>query len=552
MLCAARHFWYRRRFMKTVIFALNSSYSHTSLAVRAIARGMERHGLCCEIIEKNQKDKRGAILATLAEASADIYGFSAYIWNIADMRAYASSLKKILPKAKIIFGGPEVLFAGEDFFCENPYVDYVIRGEGEEAFPELCEKIEKGEAAERIIDAPYFADFTESGIYYGDVGATPHGLVYYESVRGCPFACTYCLSSVTERKIRAKSAERTLSDVLGFEKFEDIKTVKFVDRTFNFDRERAKAIWRGLSGAEYTKEYHFEICASLLDEESIEILSHVPKGKFRLEIGLQSTNPETLAAIHRSLDVKKTLENTKRLYEAGNLFVHLDLIAGLPYEGYDSFGKSFNDAYGICDELQLGFLKILCGCEMEKNAERYGIIYSAEPPYGVLKTNWLSFAELQKLSLIDEISDRISNSESFRHTFPWLPLEYGDAFGFFEKFGEFFEKKYGAHYDIAKVSQVGTFLLVLEFAASTMADVREVRARLALDFALHETRKLPRELAEGVIPAESEKAEILSAVPKHERANCEVLHLPFMSEGYIIVNRKTKTLMKTEVSANGI
>ncbi len=538
--------------MKTVIFALNSSYSHTSLAARAIAHGMARHGLDYEIIEKNQKDKRGAILATLAEACADIYGFSTYIWNVADMRAYASSLKKILPKAKIVFGGPEVLFAGEDFLCENPYIDYVIRGEGEEAFPELCEKIARGEACERIIDAPYFRDFTESGIYYGETGETPHGLVYYESVRGCPFACAYCLSSVTERKIRAKSAERTLADALGFEKFDDIKTVKFVDRTFNFDRERAKAIWRGLSGAEYTKEYHFEICASLLDDESIEILSRAPSGKFRLEIGLQSTNPKTLEAIHRKLDVAKTLENAKRLCAAGNLFVHLDLIAGLPYEDYATFARSFNDAYGLCDELQLGFLKILCGCEMEKNAERYGIVYSAEPPYVVLKTNWLSFADLQKLSLIDEISDRISNSESFRHTFPWLPLEYGDAFGFFEKFGEFFEKKYGAHYDIAKVSQVNTFLLVLEFAESIMGDVREVRARLALDFALHETRKLPHELSEGVIPAESAKAEILAAVPKYERANCEVLHLPFMSERYIIVNRKTKTLTETEVVADGI
>ena len=151
--------------MKTVIFALNSSYSHTSLAARAIARGMERHGLYCEIIEKNQKEKRGAILAALAEAEADIYGFSSYIWNIDDMRTYADALKKILPEAKIIFGGPEVLFAGEKFFLENPYVDCIIRGEGEEAFPLLCEKIEKREPYEKIIDAPYFRDFTESGIF---------------------------------------------------------------------------------------------------------------------------------------------------------------------------------------------------------------------------------------------------------------------------------------------------------------------------------------------------------------------------------------------------
>ena len=538
--------------MKTVIFALNSSYSHTSLAARAIARGMERHGLYCEIIEKNQKEKRGAILAALAEAEADVYGFSSYIWNIDDMRTYADALKKILPEAKIIFGGPEVLFAGEKFFLENPYVDCIIRGEGEEAFPLLCEKIEKCEPYEKIIDAPYFRDFTESGIYYGDVGEIPHGLVYYESVRGCPFSCTYCLSSVTERKIRAKSAELTLADLRGFEKFDDIKTVKFVDRTFNFDRERAKKIWRGLCGEEYTKEYHFEICASLLDSESVEILSAAPAGKFRVEVGLQSTNPETLKAIKRTLDVPKTLENTRRIYEAGNTLVHLDLIAGLPYEDYASFGHSFDDAYGICDELQLGFLKILCGCEMERDAKRYGIVYSDRAPYEVLKTNYISFAELSKLKLTDELNDRFSNSGSFGNTFPWLPLAYGKAFEFFEKFGEFFESKYGKRYELSKISQVNAYLLVLDFASTVMEDISSVRARLALDFLLHETRKLPHELTVGVLAPDEKRAELLASVPRHERSICEAVYLPFKSENYIIVNRKNKTLIETEVAHNGI
>ena len=537
--------------MKTILFALNSSYSHTSLAVRAIGKGMERHGLSYEIIEKNQKDKRASILASLCEAEADIYGFSTYIWNISDMRAYASSLKKVLPKAKIVFGGPEVLFAGEDFLAENPYVDHIIRGEGEEAFPVLCRDIAEGRAHEQIVDAPYFRDFTESGIYYGEAGDTPHGLVYYESVRGCPFSCTYCLSS-TNRTIRAKSAERTLSDLIGFERFDDIKTVKFVDRTFNFDKERAKALWRGLCGAEYTKEYHFEICASLLDEESIDILTRAPRGKFRVEIGLQSTNTQTLEAIKRKLDVKKTLENTRRLWESGNVCVHLDLIAGLPYEDYESFGRSFNDAYGICNELQLGFLKILCGCEMERDAERYGIVYSADPPYEVLRTNFISFAQLQRLKLIDELNDRIGNSGTFANTFPYLPIAYGDPFEFFERFGDFFEEKFGHHYDLSKVSQVNTFLLVLEFAKSVMADVREVQARLALDFMMRETRKLPRELSEGVLAPESKREEILLAVPKYERASCEAAMLPFVSDRYVIVNRKNKTIIETEVATDGI
>lgn len=536
--------------MKTVLFALNSSYSHTNLAVRAIACGMEKYGLDYEIIEKSQKDKRASILSSLVFADADIYGFSTYIWNVEDMCAYASTLKKLLPRAKIIFGGPEVLFRGKEFFAAHPYADYIIRGEGEDSFPRICKMIEDGEDVPRITDAPHFSGFTESGIYYGDVGATPHGLVYYESVRGCPYSCTYCLSS-TDKKIRAKSAERALADILGFEKFDDIKTVKFVDRTFNFDRERAKTIWRGLCADEYTKEYHFEICASLLDDESVEILTHAPRGKFRVEIGLQSTNPETLRAIRRTLDVKKTLERAKALYEAGNLFVHLDLIAGLPYEDYASFARSFNDAYGVCDELQLGFLKILCGCEMERDAARYGIVYSDTPPYQVLRTNYISFAELEKLSLTDELCDRFSNSGKFQYTFPYLPLEYGNAFEFFEKFGEFFEEKCGTR-DISKVSQPNAFLLVWNFAKSVMADAGEAKARLCLDFLLGETHRVPAEFAEGVLAAGALKDELLSNIPRSERGACEVVKLPFVSEKYIIVNRKNKTLTETEVLFGGI
>lgn len=550
MLCLARHFRRNGIFMKTVLFALNSSYSHTNLAVRAIAYGMEKSGLSCKIIEKCSKDKRAFILSALVEENADIYGFSTYIWNVEDMLAYASSLKKLLPKAKIIFGGPEVLFRGDDFLQENHFVDHIIRGEGEDAFPRICAMIENGESVPSITDAPRFSGFNESGIYYGDVGETPHGLVYYESVRGCPYSCTYCLSS-TDKTLRAKSAQHALSDLLGFESFDNIKTVKFVDRTFNFDRERAKIIWRGLCSAEYTKEYHFEICASLLDDESVEILTHAPRGKFRVEIGLQSTNPETLRAIRRTLDVNKTLERTKALYEAGNLFVHLDLIAGLPYEDYKTFARSFNDAYGICDELQLGFLKILCGCEMERDAKRYGIVYADRPPYQVLKTDFISYYELEKLSLTDELCERFSNSGKFKNTFPYLPLAYGDAFEFFERFGEFFEKKYTTR-DISKLSQPNAFLLVLDFAKSIMSDVDEVRARLCLDFMLGENHKVPQEIAEGILLTGENKNAILLNIPKNERANCEVARLPFISDKYIIINRKNKTLTETEVLLNGI
>ncbi|MGN1095224.1 MAG: DUF4080 domain-containing protein, partial [Eubacteriales bacterium] len=380
-----------------------------------------------------------------------------------------------------------------------------------------------------------------------DEGQTPHGLVYYESVRGCPFLCTYCLSSV-DKKIRAKSVERTLLDVLGFEEFSDIKTVKFVDRTFNFDAERAKKIWRGLCRPEYTKEYHFEICASLLDEESINILKNAPKGKFRVEIGLQSTNPKTLAAIKRSLDVKKTLENAKALFDAGNIFVHLDLIAGLPYEDYRSFARSFDDAYGLCNELQLGFLKILCGCEMERDAERYGIVYSETPPYEVLKTDFISFEELSYLSRIDELCERFSNSGNFRYTFPYLPKKYGSPFEFFEKLASFYEEKSGTS-DISKLSQINAFLLILDFSESifSICDMREIQERLALDFLMSEARRLPPPLGRGILADEKTKNELLIGVSGANRSLCEAAKLGFISENYIIVDREKKKIFKTEV-----
>lgn len=530
--------------MKTVLFALNGSYSHTNLAVRAIGSALQKNGFETVIIEKNLKDTHFHVLQVLYDARADVYGFSAYIWNISEMLRFAAELHALMPHAKIIFGGPEVSFAGESFFRENPFVDHIIAGEGEDAFPMLCEKFSHGEELPKIIMAMPFANFRESGIYYDHIGGEPHGLVYYESVRGCPFSCAYCLSSRAEG-IRAKTAEKALADLLCFEKFSDIRTVKLVDRTFNFDRERAKRIWRVLASDEYTKEYHFEVSAALLDEESFAILADVPKGKFRLEIGVQSTNPETIRAVARSLDTEKTLAALRKLHEKGNLHLHADLIAGLPHENYESFRRSFDDVYGICDVLQLGFLKLLRGSAMRRDAEKYGIRYSPYPPYQVLCTDDISFEELMRLENIDGVNDRFSNSGKFTYTFPFLPMEAGSAFGFFEGLCAFA----GTHFaceEITRLPQTEAFRLVYEYAADlaengTALPMEEIKERLALDFMLGETRRLPPFLLTKTVENE-EKMRVLAEVPAAFRPACEVVRFAFLSPYPAVIDRVRRTV----------
>ena len=535
--------------MKIVLFALNGSYSHTNLAVRAIGVSLKRAGEDVIIVEKNLKDTRLSVLEELVSHNADVYGFSVYIWNAQEMFAFASELKALLPNALTVFGGPEVTFENEDFFRMHPEADVILAGEGEDAFVSLVRSFEKGELKKStVIMAQPYRGFKESGIYYDEIGDTPHGLVYYESVRGCPFSCAYCLSS-REEGIRAKSAEKALEDLFKFERFSDIRTVKLVDRTFNFDRERAKKIWRALSEDIYTKEYHFEVSAALLDEESFDVLANVPKGKFRLEIGVQSTNAETVKAISRALDTEKTLKALERLHEKGNLHIHADLIAGLPHENYASFAKSFDDVYGKGNVLQLGILKLLRGSRMRREAQRYGIVYSPNPPYRVLRTNVLSFEELMRLERIDGLNDRFSNSGKFDRTFPYLPKACGSPFGFFEEICDFAEERFSCK-EIARLPQTEAFRLLWEYAVylnetKKTLPLEEIRERLALDFLLGETRRLPPFLHTETVSAE-EKYRVLSSVEAKFRPACETVRFPWLSDRIAIVDRVRKTVEFSE------
>lgn len=485
--------------MKTVLFALNGSWAHSALSVRALDAALREEGITPAVIEANLQDRTLSVLERLCASRGDVYGFSCYIWNIEQMLSLAADLKALRPDCHIILGGPEASFATERF-AELDFIDCVIAGEGEVSFPLAVRALERGECLPRVINGVPDPKFCERGILYDKTAPAPR-LVYYESSRGCPFSCAFCLSgrgvdktALAAHAVRAKSAEKTLADLAEFEQIPGDFTVKFVDRTFNFDRERAKRIWRGLLSQSYTKTYHFEVAAQLLDEESFAILSQFPAGKLRLEIGLQSTNKETLAAISRHTDAQKVLDAAARLVRDGGVHVHLDLIAGLPHEDLASFANSFDEAYFCCHELQLGFLKLLHGTPLRQNAADFGAVFMQKPPYTVLKTDCLSFEEMSLLHAMDELTERLRDSGRFARTLCFLMAHVPSPFAFY--------RDLHAHLlascdkPLQRISQRDLFWQVAQFARRILPENLHEALSLEMraDFAAAEVRRAPKGL----------------------------------------------------------
>ena len=474
--------------MKIVLFAINGSFSHSNLAIRCLRAPLERAGFEVVLIEHTLRDRTAHILEHLYREKADVYGFSCYIWNVEPMLTLAQALKSLLPESRIVLGGPEVSY-GLERFEELGWIDAIVRGEGEDAMLSLCQAIKEGREYPRVSggDAVTFAD---EGVHYRPDEETG-GILYYESSRGCPYACAYCLSSATHG-VRFKSVEQTLDELLTFETLHtNCKVIKFVDRTFNADVRRANAIWRALLDEKYTKSYHFEICATLLDEESFEILSRFPKGKVQLEIGLQSTNPKTLAASSRHIDAAKVIAAAKRIKDVGNVHVHLDLIAGLPYEDYASFARSFDAAYGSSDMLQLGFLKLLHGTELRARAEEYEYRYLPTPPYTVLQSKWITYEEMQRLTHIAEVLDRYLESGRFAHALWYLTPLMPSPFGFWEGLSIYLESHDTR--PLQRISQPDAFRYLLEYAKEMIEniDICKLKEMLAADFSQHENKNPP-------------------------------------------------------------
>ena len=468
--------------MKVTLFALNGSYNHTSAAIRRLRPRLLSEGFEPFLIEFGLRDTDSAMLDALYNSRADVYGFSCYIWNVSRVLSLAENLKKLLPSAVIVLGGPEVSYDSERF--DLPFVDCVVKGAGEEALVKLCRTVRDGRPFEKLIDGGDVG--LSDGILY-DEGDELKKTLYYESSVGCPFSCAFCLSSAT-RGVRAKSAEQTLAELYEFERFEGDFIVKLIDRTFNFDAERARRIWEGLADPKYTKRYQFEVCASLMDERDVELLSRFEAGKVQLEAGLQSTNEKTLAAVARHHDVQKTLSVCRDVKERTNVHLHLDLIAGLPYEDYASFGRSFDAAYPVCEQLQLGFLKLLHGTSLRRDADRYGYKILAEPPYTVLENDFISYPELRRLQEIADLLERFKNSNRFCRTMSLIERAAPSPFAFFEGLLDHISSTDGRN--IRRISQKDAYSLLFSYAKRLDGiNGDELSVAIHADFAASEVRR---------------------------------------------------------------
>ena len=487
--------------MKILLAACNAKYIHSNLAVydlKAYSSDYDEHVILREYTINQPKDE---ILKDIYSSGADVVCFSCYIWNISFVRELIRDLVKILPKTAFWAGGPEVSYDAEKFLTVMPEMTGVMVGEGEKTFHDLLEfYIDGKDSLEEISGIAYrtgdkiihngwreLMDLSAIPFVYEHLEKFENRIIYYESSRGCPFSCSYCLSSI-DKKLRFRDLELVKKE-LQFFLDHRVPQVKFVDRTFNCKHEHAMTIWKYiLEHDNGVTNFHFEISADLLREEEMELMSQMRPGLIQLEIGVQSTNPETIRAIHRHMDLKKLEHCVNRVHSFRNIHQHLDLIAGLPYEDYDTFHQSFNDVYQMKpDQLQLGFLKVLKGSLMQKEAEGYGIVYKEKEPYEVLSTNWLTYGEVLKLKMVESMVEVYYNSGQFWHTLEYLvPLEK-DAFTFYEKLGSFYEKK---GYSEISHSRMRRYEILLEYLKEETDVPAEVAAQKMLyDLYLREKLK---------------------------------------------------------------
>lgn len=473
--------------MKILLAAINAKYIHSNLAVyslRSYAAKMEpQYEKELEIAEYTINQTTDSILMDLYEKKPDVLCFSCYLWNIDHVHVLLRELPKIMPSTKIWLGGPEVSYHAEGILAGFPMVDGIMCGEGEETFLELAryyhgagkrlaeidgivyrERAENpgetsvgtvpssgagsgqcqaaGAKREIFSTSPRRAmDLSQVPFVYRDMESFKNKIVYYESSRGCPFSCSYCLSSV-DKVLRFRDLN-LVKEELRFFIEQRVPQVKFVDRTFNCRRGHAMEIWTFLKEHDrgYTN-FHFEVAADLLDEEEIELIRSMRPGLIQLEIGVQSTNEKTIREIRRTMQFSKVAEVVRKIHAGKNVHQHLDLIAGLPFEDYESFRKSFNDVYALCPEqLQLGFLKVLKGSYMEEKAVDYGLLYQDTPPYEVISTKWLSYADVIRLKKIEEMVEVYYNSGQFMHTMKCLEREFSDAFSMYEALAAYYEEQ---------------------------------------------------------------------------------------------------------------
>ena len=495
----------RIQILKILLAACNAKYIHSNLAVYNLKSCSGEYSPNVVIKEYTINQIQDDILKDIYLEQPDVICFSCYIWNISFVKELVPDLKKILPHVDFWAGGPEVSYDAVEFLKKNPAFFGVMVGEGEETFHELAgyyierkpENLKeiRGVAFHDETKVPDIVhtgwrelmDLSKVPFAYSNLTEFKNRIIYYESSRGCPFSCSYCLSSI-DKKLRFRDIELVKKE-LQFFIDNKVPQVKFVDRTFNCKHDHAMAIWRYITEHDNgITNFHFEISADLLREEELALMKTMRPGLIQLEIGVQSTNPQTIKAIRRTMDFEKLKGIVEQIHSFGNIHQHLDLIAGLPYEGYDSFHKSFCDVYALHPEqFQLGFLKVLKGSHMMEMTGEYQILYKDREPYEVLSTAWLTYGEILGLKMVESMVEVYYNSGQFKHTLVFLEQYFEDPFRMYEALGRFYEKK---GYSEISHSRMRRYEILMEFAGEQKEIPLEVLSDvMLLDLYLRENLK---------------------------------------------------------------
>lgn len=563
--------------MNILLTAINAKYIHSNLAVyslRAYAAGKcEKYKEEIGIAEYTINQPLNQILMDLYKRKPEVLCFSCYLWNIEYVEQLVAELGKIMPQTDIWLGGPEVSYHASHMLEQFPQVYGIMRGEGEETFLELaefyynnsgksleqCEKVQRLKEivgitfrdGEEIIETAdrSVMDLSKVPFVYEDLDVFKNKIIYYESSRGCPFSCSYCLSSI-DKCLRFRDLELVKKELQFFIDHE-IPQVKFVDRTFNCKHSHSMEIWSYIKEHDKGKtNFHFEVAADLLNEEELNLISTMRPGLIQLEIGVQSTNEQTIKEIHRTMKFSQVTEVVNRVHAAKNIHQHLDLIAGLPFEDYNSFHKSFCDVYALRPEqLQLGFLKVLKGSYMEEKTKDYELLYQNRPPYEVLSTKWLPYSDVIRLKGLEEMVEVYYNSRQFEHTMELLEQVFGDAFVMFEEMSNYYEEHgyYGVNHNrVARYEILYAFIKEVALVQyETLLTEEQFRQTLVMDLYLRENMKnrpafagdslVSKEVERTFYDTEAEEHQYLKGYEKYDKRQLrKMTHLENI-DGHLIL-----------------
>ena len=556
--------------MKVLLIAINAKYIHSNLAVYSLQKYVKDRGISVDLAEYTINQNIDEILSDIFLQKPDVLAISCYLWNIDYVNHLIVEIKKVLPNLNIWLGGPEVSYSAEEVLENFPQVTGVVCGEGEESFRQVLSHYEKGDIRLEDISGVTFynkdgeiiknsitsiMDLSNAPFVYDNMAQFEHKIIYYESSRGCPFNCSYCLSSV-DKRLRFRNLDLVKEELLKLIEAK-VPQVKFVDRTFNCKHDHAYAIWEFIN--EHDKgetNFHFEVSADLLNEKELALMKTMRPGLIQLEIGVQSTNPRTIKEIHRTMNFDKVKKNVEEIHSWGNIHQHLDLIAGLPYENYESFGRSFNDVYALRPEqLQMGFLKVLKGSYMHDHVKEYNLLYQDRAPFEVLSTKWLPYEDVIKLKQIEDMVEVHYNSRQFECTMEELEKHFASAFEMYEMLAKFYEEN---GYDKVNHSRISRYEILFDFIKKYASkDIDKLRSFLTIDLYLRDNVKnrpdfvgedtVSKEEAGKIYERESEEHKYLEGYESYDKRQLrKMTHLEKYNGKILMFDYKNRNILNNQ------